>query len=65
MSIQPVNPVPATPPVREVPAVAKTARIAGQESQLPQDTANFSAEAQSKQRSGTKDYVSDRKQVSR
>ena len=67
MAIHPVEAVPvgATPPVREVAAVTKTARIANQESQLPQDTANFSAAAQSKQSSGTKDYVSDRKQVAR
>ncbi len=65
MSIQLVNPVPATPAVREIPAVVKTARVASQHSQLPQDTANISAAAQSKQSSGTRDYVSDRKQVAR
>lgn len=67
MAIHPVEAVPvkATHRVREVPAVAKTARIANLESQLPQDTASISAAAQSKQSSGTKDYVSDRKQAAR
>jgi len=67
MAIYPVEAVAvsATPPVREVAAVAKTARIANQESQLPQDTANISAAAQARQSSAAKDYVSDRKQEAR
>lgn len=67
MAIHPVEAVPvsATHRVREVAAVAKAARIANVDSQLPRDTANISAAAQSKQSSGTKDYVGDRKQAAR
>ena len=67
MAVNPVSAIPvgATPSVWEVAAVAKPARISNQEAQLPQDTLNISAAAQSKQASGTRDYVSDRKQVAR
>ena len=67
MAIHPVEAVPvsATHRVREVAAVAKTARIANLEAQLPQDKASISAAAKSKQSSGSKDYVTDRKQPAR